>query len=467
MNFFRSTLPASAVALTLGLVAPVHADSSADAKIRELENKLERSMALIEQLSAKVNQLEQASAGVRDVQTKSAQQSAKLEQIERHVSEIGSSVSQRSGDTGLAIHGFADVGLVRSAEDNVTFKGRKGAGLGNLDLYMTPQFGDRVKSLIELVFEADEDGGIATDLERLQIGYTFGDAATSWVGRFHTPYGYWNTAFHHGAQIQTSILRPRFLEFEDKGGILPAHTTGLWLTGAQGTASGRFGYDIYAGNAPQIQGVPAAGSTDLPTALKTANPSGFSTIVNAGGYAGAGTLSMMQSGSTTHRTSVGFNTWIEPRPVEGLRVGLHGLRANVADDSADMNVTRLNMLGGYFAYLGEPWEILGEYYKFRNEDLSGGTGKHGSWAGFAQIGYNFGSWIPYARIERTDLDQSDNYFAVQASGRSYKREAFGIRYDVDPKAALKLEVNNTRKEDMGVAGTDRYVETRVQYGIRF
>lgn len=461
MNFFRSILPVYAIVLTAGLTAPAHAETSADARIRELENKLERSMALIEKLSAKVNQLEQSSAGVREVQTQSAQQTAKLEQIEKHVSEIGSSVSQRSGDAGLPIHGFADVGLVRNGEDNVTFKGRKGAGLGNLDLYMAPQFGDRVKSLIELVFEADEDGGIATDLERLQVGYTFSDAATGWVGRFHTPYGYWNTAFHHGAQIQTSVLRPRFLEFEDKGGILPAHTTGLWLAGAMGTDQGRFGYDAYAGNAPQIVDTAPASS------LATVNPVGFSSTVNAGTYAGSGTLDMVQSGSTTHRTSVGFNAWLEPRAVEDLRLGLHGLRATVADDSADANLTRVNMLGGYVAYLGEPWEILGEYYKFRNDDLSGGTGNHDSWAGFAQVGYTFGLWTPYARVERAELEQTDNYFAVQASGRSYKRAAFGMRYAIDPKAALKLEINNTRKEDLGAAGNDSYVETRAQYSIRF
>ena len=68
-------------------------------------------------------------------------------------------------------------------------------------------------------------------MERAQLGYSFSDALTFWVGRFHTPYGYWNTAFHHGAQIQTSVTRPLFIDFEDKGGILRAHSLGLLAHG--------------------------------------------------------------------------------------------------------------------------------------------------------------------------------------------------------------------------------------------
>ncbi|MCK9283256.1 MAG: PspA/IM30 family protein [Rhodocyclaceae bacterium] len=465
MGYFRSIVQGGAFLLFTGFFVPVHAESSAEAKIKALEARLEQSMALIEQLAAKVSQLEQAGAGVREVQTQSARQSAKIEQIEQHVASLGSGVARHSGDVGLPLHGFADVGLVKSGEDNPVFgKGPKGATVGTVSLYMAPQFTERVRSLVELAFEVDAGGDVETDLERVQIGYAFSDAAIAWLGRFHTPYGYWNTAFHHGAQIQPSLTRPRLIDFEDDGGILPAHTTGLWLTGAVAAESGRFGYDIYLGNAPQING------TAVGSALSAVTTGGFSPALNAlgaAGYAGSGTLNMRQAGSDRHRTSTGFNAWLEPRFAKGLRIGLHGLRTTVVDDSADANETRLNMFGGYLTYLGEPWEIVGEYYRFRNRDLSGATGNHGSWAGFAQVGHTFGAWTPYARTERAQLDQDDNYFAVLESGRSYKRSAFGVRYDVDPKAALKVEINRTHQDDLGTAGSDSYVETRAQYSIRF
>ncbi len=459
MNSPRRIIPASLLALATVMTGPAMADASEAARIKELERKLERSMEMIEQLSSKISRIEQANTSARD--NPSATQVAKIDALEKHVAEIGGSLSRRSGDDGLAVHGFADVSIGKSNENNVTFKGRKGAALGNFDLYLTPQFGDRVKALVELNFENDNDGNIGTDLERMQIGYTFNDLATAWFGRFHTPYGYWNTAFHHGAQIQTSVLRPRFLDFEDRGGILPAHTTGAWLTGTLGTSNGRVGYDAYLGNAPQING------TGIGSALSASNPGGFSNVANLGTYAGSGTLNMRQAGSTSNRSSIGFNTWIEPRAIDGLRLGVHGLRANVLDDTANGNLTRLNMIGGYFAYQAEPWEALGEYYKFRNQDLSGSTGSHDSWAGYAQLGYTQGKWTPYVRAERTKLDQTDNYFGVQANGRSYKRIATGLRYDVDPKAAIKLELNSTRKEDLGPNLSNKYPELRIQYAIRF
>lgn len=458
----RRILPAGAAVL-LALAGPALAQSTDAARIKELERKLERSLELIEQLSDKIGKIEQANASAREAQGKTAQQAAKIEQIEKHVSEIGSSLSRRPTDEGLPVHGFADVGLIRSGESNRVNTGRKGATIGTLDLYLTPQFG-HVKTLIELAFETEPDGSLEADVERMQIGYTFSDAATGWLGRFHTPYGYWNTAYHHGAQIQTALTRPGFLEFEDDGGILPAHTVGAWLSGSVNNSAGRLGYDLFVGNAPQVKHI---GAVTAPTSLAASNPAGFSAAVNAGGYAGAGSLSMRQAGSSSHRTSTGFNAWVEPYAVDGLRLGLHGMRADVIDDAATPNRTLLGMAGGYATYITDPWEVMGEYYRFRNRDRSGGTGTHASWAGYVQAGYNLGKWTPYGRVERTRLDQTDNYFAVLEGARSYRRLTAGLRYDVDPKAALKAEFGSTRKEDLGPGLADKYPELRFQYSVRF
>lgn len=460
----RRIIPAGAAALLAALAGPALAQSADAARIKELERKLERSLELIEQLSQKISKIEQASAAAPAAQAKASEQTTRIEQIERHISQIGQGLSRRQADDGEPVHGFIDVGAVRSGENNPTNTGRKGGALGYVDLYLTPQFG-RVKTLIELAFEAESDGSTAADLERLQIGYTFNDAATGWLGRFHTPYGYWNTAYHHGAQIQTTVTRPIFLEFEHDNGILPAHTVGGWLTGSVNRDGNRLGYDLFLGNAPQIT---RRGNATVPTALATSNPAGFGAAVNAGGYAGAGTIDLRQQGSSSHRTSAGFNAWIEPQAVDGLRLGVHGMRADIIDDApVTPNRTLLAMFGGHATYITDPWEVMAEYYRFRNRDRSGGTGTHGSWAGYAQAGYNFGKWTPYGRLERTRFDQTDNYFAVLEGGRSYRRLTAGLRYEVDPKAALKLEFASTRKEDLGPGLTDRYPELHLQYSVRF
>ncbi len=159
--------------------------------------------------------------------------------------------SRNADDTGLPLHGFADVGV---GTHNPINPGLKGFNVGNLDFYMTPRLGDRTRALFELNTEVSSGGSVGVDLERAQIGYQFSDQATVWLGRYHTPYGYVNTALHHGNWINNSLRRPNFLQFEDNGGIVPAHTVGVWLTGLSrtGGGGGKLLYDIYIGNSQQI-----------------------------------------------------------------------------------------------------------------------------------------------------------------------------------------------------------------------
>lgn len=419
------------------------ADSAADARIRELEKKLERSMQMIETLQTKVQTLEAGKAAGPAAAPANAEQAAKIDALEKQVAQLGSGISNRSTlDSGVPLHGFMEVGARRSGENNPTYgRGNKGFQIGGFDLYLTPQFGNNVRALLELFFEVDNAGDVNVDLERAQLGYVFNDALTVWGGRFHTPYGYWNTAFHHGSQIQTSILRPRFLDFEDRGGILPAHTTGTWGTGTFNLASAKLGYDVYAGNAARIR--------------LGGNPTG--------------SLNMEMSGNSGNRTQAGFNLWATPRALSALRVGVHGLSGTIRDDATtNATATRLNMYGGYATFIDDNWEILAEYYRFSNRDLSGGSGSHRSTAWYAQAGYNIGQWTPYARYEQTSLNQADNYFALQENGRSYKRGVVGLRYDLNPTSALKLELNRTRKQQLGLGvPDDSFGEAHVQFAVRF
>jgi hypothetical protein len=436
-------LTASSVAL---------AQKSPTERIDELEKRLEQSLKQIEQLSTEVSRLRgaqpqsaaPAAAVSAPVATQVTQQAAKIEELERQVAQINDANATRGGLKlgGLPLHGFADIGAGYSRQSNIYQSGPKGFSVGNFSLYLTPEFGERIKSLVELVFEIDRDGGVAVDLERLQIGYTFSDAATLWAGRFHTPYGIWNTSFHHGAQIQTALSRPRFLEFEDRGGILPAHTVGAWLTGTLPIGGTRLNYDLYTGNGPRIR-------------LDPATP--------------GGNLNANVAGDDNHSMQVGFRAELAPRgALEGLKLGVHALRANVHDDSAAQNRTRLFTYGAFANYTTDQWEILSELYKFRNRDLSGATGSHGSSAWYAQAGYNTGRITPYVRAERASLNQADNYFAVQNSGRSYNSTSLGLRFDLTNSVALKFEAGRTTLRNVTLlGGDDRFNEFRTQFSIRF
>jgi len=146
------------------------------------------------------------------------------------------------------LHGFADVSYHHDIHDDAAPQENNGAfALGPVDLYVAESIGPRLDVLTEIAFES----GIV-DLERLQIGYLFSDALKVYVGRFHSPLGYWNTAYHHGAFLHTTIQRPLFLNFEDDGGILPVHTVGLMLSGRRFSAAGELSYNALVGNGSSI-----------------------------------------------------------------------------------------------------------------------------------------------------------------------------------------------------------------------
>ena len=125
------------------------------------------------------------------------------------------------------------------------------------------------------------------------------------------------------------------------------------------------------------------------------------------------------------------------------------------------------MIGGSLIYLENDWEVLGEYYRFNNKDKSGGNVSHRSWADYLQLGRTLTDLTPFIRVEKTVLNQDDNYFSMQESGQSYTRQAVGLKYDLNPKAALKFELLNSRFEAAGLRAAYKYRSFLAQYAIRF
>lgn len=450
----RWKLPCSLTISLAGafLSASAFAEPDSDKEqIKQLELKLERSLKMIDDLSEKVKKLE-AGAKPGDVQTADA--GSRLAEVEQKVSQMVTGMASHSGigqdGSGVPLHGFADVGFAANNR-GAPHTDPKGFNLGSLVLFLTPQFGQNVKSLFEIAFGVHANGVVEEHVERLQIGYTFSDAATLWAGRFHTPYGYWNNAYHHGAQIQTSIMRPRFLDFEDHdthAGVLPAHTVGLWATGKIKAGSGRFTYDAFLGNAPKLN------------------------VVNPGSAQTPGMLDPAMGGKTNYSPMVGLNAGYDfSGELTGLRLAAHWLGGDVDDNAVNgagrFNRTGLNVAGGSAVYLAHELEVLGEYYRFDDKDKSGGAGSHTSWAGYAQFGKTCTNLTPFARLERAVLDQRDNYFSMQMSGQSYSRQVLGLKYDLEPKASLKLELSHSHFDAEPQRVSSAFNSLLGQYAIRF
>lgn len=54
--------------------------------------------------------------------------------------------------------------------------------------------------------------------------------------------------------------------------------------------------------------------------------------------------------------------------LDGVPVGLNAMRQQV-DEENTANKTRLNMTGAFVAVDCDNWEIISEYYRFRNQGL--------------------------------------------------------------------------------------------------
>jgi len=431
----RSIRALTLAALVAATPVLAHAGDTESEKLAAMQQKLDQSLRMIEALAKRVQELEAKQAGAAPATPGALAQAptevARIDAVEQKVAQIETAnATRRADDAGLPVHGFADVG---AGNHNPYTPDVKGFNVGNLDFYLTPRLGERALALFELNFEVGTEGSVSVDLERAQIGYQFSDQATVWLGRFHTPYGYVNTALHHGAWISNALRRPKFLAFEDQGGSLPAHTVGAWLAGAERIGEGKVLYDLYVGNGQKI----IDGVVDMRNA---GNAHGNPILGGRIGY---------QFGSSV---------------ADGLTLGVHALSSRIDDDQVVAHATRLNVAGAYAVYDTDDWEMISELYLFNNEDLTGGSGHHRSEAWFAQLGYRAAWGIPYARYERAALKQSDQYFLQQITGNSYYRAALGVRFDIDLKSALKFEFANTHDTDRLI---DEYSEALVQYAIRF
>ncbi|MAB79655.1 MAG: hypothetical protein CMJ89_09930 [Planctomycetes bacterium] len=348
------------------------------------------------------------------------------EQIAGELDIAGGSSGLEAG-TGLVLRGFADVtlGARKVSSDDSTVDGESSEfAIGQLDLFFTSQPGERVSFLNETVFETDEDGSALLDVERLIVKYNFGDAASLQVGRMHSNVGFWNTTYHHGEWLQTTIGRPRILNFEDESGLLPVHLIGLNFETITETAPGELQTNLAVGN--------GRGATPDP-------PQIISDLDDA--------------------KAVNLAFTLNPSAVEGLLVGaglfLDSIPSNT-DPAAGPTHGALDetIWSASATYDGDYWTVLAEIFRIEHD---GNGGDAESLGYYLQFEREMGAWTPYARIEGVDVDDSDTFYEDLDDLKSL---VVGIRWDFSAWNAIKLQISHTRYDGgPGVADRD---ETQIQ-----
>lgn len=292
----------------------------------------------------------------------------------------------------------------------------------HLNLFYSADKG-RLRFLAEALVTPEQD------LERLQVGWIAAPSTTVWLERHHTPYGYWNSQFHHGSYLQTPIQRPGILTFEDHGGVLPTHLSGLLLESEQPYKNGMLAYALSAGTGPQqeLEGTlepfgllrPGQGSHKPTAALRLSSQSDISSPAMAGIFAGYSVI-------------------------PSTMVNVHEIRQTV--------------VGVFLKHEQDKWRWIIELYCVRNDiDRPVGTVRSSFSSSSLQGAYDLGrDWTLYGRGENIYGDPSDT-FLMHFSDFIEERYLFGIRYELGPRQALKLELS-----DEHVAG-DSYGQLALQW----
>jgi hypothetical protein len=236
---------------------------------------------------------------------------------------------------------------------------------------------ERFRILGEYLLTDDEH-----DLERFQVGWQLSESTRVWFGRFHQSASQWNTEHHHGQFLQTAIERPAIEEFEDEGGVVPSHTTGVLLERQQGVGS-KAGLDLSI-------------SAGLTTTLTPTQLEPFDLLDPRGGH---GNSFSMRVGLLPEL--LGSNQF-------GLSYGKHQINVEPdvqlpAEWGGGTDRIELDLVGLYGNWNWPKWQLTASIDRVTTAPKGGAGGPSSTFvAKYAEAEYHFGSrWIGYGRVEDT------------------------------------------------------------------
>lgn len=304
--------------------------------------------------------------------------------------------------------GFADVDYLetdRSIDD--------GFFLGQLVGHAAAALSERTTFFAEVSATARPDE-YRIEVERLILRYDFNDAFKVSAGRYHTPINYWNTAFHHGLWLQTTVSRPEMIRFGTR--FQPVHFVGLQIEGSFPATPLGVGYAAGIGN-------------------------GRSEDIARGGDPGD---------VNNHRAWLG-QLYARPPSLFGLQVGGGFYIDRISPEQEELlgvpSDVDERILSAHVAWLRESPEIIAEYAHVDHELVDGGD-EQSSDAFYAQLAYRLpgraDDWKPYVRYERIDPPSDDPVF--EPFDLEYEGTTAGVRFDFTSLAALKVEYRRERFE---------------------
>ncbi|MGH7128891.1 MAG: hypothetical protein ACREIV_09995, partial [Planctomycetaceae bacterium] len=296
--------------------------------------------------------------------------------------------------------GFADFNYLVTDREGAAEGFREGQLVGHL----ASELGERVGVFAEVSASASASG-FRLGVERILLRYDVRDALKLSAGRFHTPIVYWNTAYHHGHWLQTTVGRPEMIR--GGGTFLPIHFVGVQ---AEGTLpSWGIGYQVGFGN----------GRGESFTSAGDRGEQDFQPAYTAAVHYRPMWLPGVQ---------VGASAYFDRPRAEG------GEEVRERAGTAHLVVERRQA------------ELVAEWGRVGHMVADSGSWLWGS-GGYVQGGYRLPGAVrafkPYARWESVDVPAGDG---IRPKGSSYQAWLAGVRFDFTSVAALKAEYRRERTE---------------------
>jgi hypothetical protein len=312
----------------------------------------------------------------------------------------------------LHIAGFGDVNFAAQNRND----GPRGFTEGQFTLHMVSALSPRIAFFGELTFSPRLDGGTGSppatgfnaEVERAIIRFDQSDALKVSFGRYHTPINWWNTAFHHGQWLQTSISRPEMAQFG--GRFIPVHFVGALVEGAVPSGGWNINYQAGIGN-------------------------GRGSVISRAGDAG----------DNNDVPALLANVFIKPDRLFGLQIGASAYSDRITTiGRPDYNE---RIVAGHAVWLHEDPEIIAEIADVRHTQVGTSLTTSGL-AYYVQAAYRLPAparlWKPYFRFEHIVIDANDVVFAGVPN---LDGSIVGVRYDISTYVCIKTEGRFLKRVD--------------------
>jgi hypothetical protein len=362
---------------------------------------------LVQALLARVDQLEKR---VAELESGKAQPAVAATPLAAEPMQMGPLANPSVTQPNLNLAGFSDFTFAATDQKGIP----SGFSEGQFILHLNSNLSSKVSFLGEISLTARSDAGTGSppatgfnaEVERSIIRFEHNDYFKVSFGRYHTPINYWNTTFHHGQWLQTTVSRPEMTQFGGK--FIPVHFVGALVEGATPAGGLNFNYNVGIGN-------------------------GRGNVISRAGDAG----------DNNNSRAWLVNLFVRPDRFYGLQAGGSTYRDRINAGGAKYNEW---ITSAHFVWTRETPEIIAEFANVQHDNLTVAAPITNSQAYYVQAAYRLPvmdkKWKPYYRFDYIHVPDADTLFQPIPN---LAGSTAGVRFDITNFAAIKFEYRNQRR----------------------